>query len=115
MRASIAGRTIDRRLVSRVDAGAPGAGTSGAPSVTAKGEWVFFHTAAADVAWDSARGRDADGVQDIAFLLLADGSRRLLARTGASAPAANPVTSPHGNYVVFERDGQVWMNYVGPK
>lgn len=115
VRSTVAGGTVDRRLVSRDDAGAPGAGASGAPSVTAKGEWVFFHSAAADVAWDTLRGRDANGVQDIAFFLLEDGSRRLLARTGATAHAANPVTSPHGNYVVFERGGQVWMNYVGPK
>lgn len=115
VRATISGTAIDRRLVSRTDSGAPGAGASGAPSVTAKGEWVFFHTAAADVAWDSLRGRDANGVQDIAFFLQADGSRRLLARTGATTPSANPVTSPHGNYVVFERGGQVWLTYLGPK
>ena len=115
VRATIGGRVIDRRLVSRTDSGAPGAGSSGAPSVTAKGEWVFFHTAAPDVAWDTARGRDANGVQDVAFFQQVNGARVLLARAGATAPAANPVTSPHGNYVVFERSGQVWLNYVGPK
>jgi hypothetical protein len=76
---------------------------------------VFFHTAAPNVAWDSGRGADVNGVQDIAFYLQGDRSRRLLARTGATSPAANPSTSPHGNYVVFERAGQVWLNYVGPK
>ena len=115
VRATVTGSTVERRLVSRADSGAPGGGPSGAPSVTAKGDWVFFHTAAPDVAWDTVRGRDANGVQDVAFFLQVDGSRRLLARTGAWAPAANPVTSPHGNYVVFERAGQVWLNYVGPK
>ncbi len=115
VRSTVAGGAGDRRLVSRVDGGAPGGGASGAPSVTAKGEWVFFHTAASDVAWDTLRGRDVNGVQDIAFHLQEDGSRRLLARTGATAPAANPKTSPHGNYVVFERGGQVWLTYLGPK
>lgn len=115
VRAIVRGDAVDRRLISRTDSGAPGAGRSGAPSLTAGGEWVFFHTAAADVAWDSARGADANGVQDIAFFLQVDGSRRLLAQTGATSPAADPVTSPHGNYVVFERGRQVWLSYIGPK
>ena len=115
VRATARGTTFDRRLVSGTDSGAPGAGASGAPSLTAGGEWVFFHTAASDVAWDTARGADRNGVQDVAFFLQATGVRLLLARTGASGPAADPVTSPHGNYVVFERGGQVWLNYIGPK
>jgi hypothetical protein len=115
VRAAISGSAIDGRLVSRVDSGSPGAGPSGAPSVTAKGEWVFFHTAAANVAWDTARGRDVNGVQDIAFFLQVNSARLLLARTGATSHAANPATSPHGNYVVFERGGQIWLNYLGPK
>ena len=115
VRATLRGARGDRLLVSRADSGAPGAGASGAPSVTAGGEWVFFQTAAPDVAWDTARGADANGVADIAFWLQASGARLLLARTGASAPAAKPVTSPHGNYVVFERGGHVWLNYIGPK
>lgn len=114
VRATVNGGPIARRLASRVDSGAPGAGASAAPSVTAKGEWVFFHTAAPDVAWDTARGADVNGVQDIAFFLQVNSSRLLLARTGATSPAANPVTSPHGNYVVFERAGQVWLTYLGP-
>lgn len=115
VRAAVRGSAIDRRLVSRVDSGAPGAGPSGAPSLTDAGEWVFFHTAAPDVAWDTLRGPDANGVQDIAFFLQINGARLLLATTGATAPAANPVTSPHGNYVVFERGGHAWLNYIGPK
>jgi hypothetical protein len=115
MRATVRGATVERRLVSRVDSGAPGAGASGAPSLTAKGEWVFFHTAAPNVAWDTTRGADANGVQDIAFFLQANSSRLLLARTGSTSMAANPVTSPHGNYVVFERAGQIWLNYIGEK
>ncbi|MBW3654390.1 MAG: hypothetical protein KY433_12615 [Actinobacteria bacterium] len=115
VRATVRGSVVDTRLVSRADSGAPGTGPSGAPSLTAKGEWVFFHTAAADVAWDTLRGADVNGVQDIAFFQQAGGTRLLLARTGATSPAAKPVTSPHGNYVVFERAGQVWLNYIGPK
>lgn len=115
VRATVRGARVERELASRTDAGAAGAGASGAPSVTAKGDWVFFHTAAPNVAWDSGRGADVNGVQDVAFYLQADRSRRLLARTGATAPSSNPSTSPHGNYVVFERAGQVWLNYVGPK
>ena len=109
------GGAVARRLVSRVDSGAPGAGSSGAPSLTAAGEWVFFHTAAADVAWDVTRGRDVNGVQDVAFFLQANDTRLLLARSGATTPAANPATSPHGNYVAFERRGHIWLNYLGAK
>lgn len=115
VRATVGGGAVERQLASSVDSGAPGAGASGAPSLTAKGDWVFFHTAAPNVAWDTARGADVNGVQDIAFHLQVNRARLLLARTGATSPAANPVTSPHGNYVVFERAGQVWLNYVGPK
>ena len=115
VRVTTNGSTVARRLVSRVDAGGPGAGASGAPSLTAAGEWVFFHTAAANVAWDVTRGRDVNGVQDIAFFLQANDTRLLLARTGARSPAANPSTSPHGNYVAFERGGQIWLNYIGAK
>ncbi len=115
VRATVSASAVDRRLASRVDSGAPGAGPSAAPSLTAAGEWVFFQTAAADVAWDTTRGRDVNGVQDIAFFLQANSTRLLLARTGATSPAANPVTSPHGNYVVFERADHVWLNYIGAK
>ena len=115
IRATVRAGQVDRLLVSRVDSGEPGAGASGAPSLTAGGEWVFFQTAAPDVAWDTARGADSNGVADIAVWLQVSGARLLLARTGASAPAAKPVTSPHGNYVVFERRAQVWLNYIGAK
>jgi hypothetical protein len=117
VRAAVNGSTIDRRLASRVDSGAPGAGVSGAPSLTSKGDWVFFHTAAPNVAWDTApsRGPDLNGVQDVAFWRVLDGVRLRLARTGATLPAANPATSAHGNYLVFERGGQVLLNYVGAK
>lgn len=115
VRAAVSGGVIDRRLASRVDSGAPGAGASSAPSVTAKGDWVFFHTAAADVAWDTARGADVNGVQDIAFWRVLDSVRLRLARSGATSPASDPATSAHGNYVVFERAGQVLLNYLGAK
>ena len=115
VRATVRGSAVDSRLVSRADTGAPGAGPSGAPSLTAKGEWVFFHTAAPDVARDRLRGADVNGVQDIALFRQADGARVLLARAGATSAAADPATSAHGNYVVFERARQVWLNYIGPK
>lgn len=34
---------------------------------------------------------------------------------GATGPTTNPMTSPHGNYVVFERGGQVHLLHVGAK
>lgn len=113
--AAVREATVDRLLVSRADSGAPGAGASGAPSLTAGGEWVLFQTAAPDAAWGTARGADANRITDIAFWLPVGGARLLLARSGASRARFRAGDSPHGNYVVFDRDGQVWLNYVGPK
>ncbi len=115
MRAAVSAGAIQGGLVSHADSGAPGAGASGAPSVTAKGDWVFFHTAAPNIGWDTVRGPDVNGVQDIVFWRTLDSVRLLVARSGASSPSSGPVTSPHGNYVVFERAGQAWLNYVGEK
>ncbi|MDQ3849513.1 MAG: hypothetical protein M3296_02715 [Actinomycetota bacterium] len=115
VQATVRGRAMETRLASHTPSGAPGSGPSGAPSVTAGGSWVVFQTAADDVAIDTARGRDTNGVQDIALFTQVADARVLLARQGATSAAANPMTSPHGNYVVFERAGHVWLDYIGPK
>lgn len=107
--------TGQRTLVSRTDAGAPGDGPSGAPTVSAGGSWVIFQSAASDVGTVAGRRPDANGVQDIQLFTRTTGERWVLAERGATAPARDPMTSPHGNYVVFERNGHVHLNYVGPK
>ena len=49
-------------------------------------------------------------------MLTADtGERWVLDELNARAAASDPMTSPHGNYVVFERGDRVWLNYVGPR
>ena len=106
---------VQGRLASRTSAGAAGGGASAAPTLTAKGDWVFFQTAAADVATDVTTGPDLNGVADIALCRQVSPACLLLARTGATSPAANPMTSPHGNYLVFERGGQALLNYIGAK
>ena len=103
------------KLVSRTDAGTPGSGPSGAPTLTAGGTWVIFESAAPDVGDRAGRKPDDNGVSDIILFTEVSAERWILGERGADRPAADPMASPHGNYVVFERDGRVLMNYVGPK
>jgi hypothetical protein len=70
-------------------------------------------SAATDVGVDPSRRPDADGMQDIQLSTPFD--RRLVASDGAAAPSSDPKTSPHGNSIVFERGGQVWLNHVGAR
>jgi hypothetical protein len=107
------GRRPRLRLASRTDRGAPGNGSSRAPTVTAGGTWVMFESDATDVAQTTLRRPDANGVRDA--VLSTAGERWLLGERGAGGPTTNPMTSPHGNYVVFERGGHVFLLYVGPK
>lgn len=101
------------KLISRTATGGPGNGASAAPASTAAGSWVVFQSAATDVGLDPNRRADVNGVQDIQLYTPFD--RWLIASDSANGPASDPKTSPHGNYVVFERAGQVWLNYVGAR
>ena len=49
------------------------------------------------------------------MLFTSSSSERWLLGQGARQPTTNPMTSPHGNYIVFERGGQVHLLYVGKK
>jgi hypothetical protein len=103
------------RLASGAGGGAPGNGASAAPSLTAAGSWVLFESDATNVGVTSRRGPDVNGVRDAMLATEPSGDRWLLGERGASGPTTNAMTSPHGNYVVFERGGQVHLLYVGPK
>jgi hypothetical protein len=103
------------RLASRTGRGAPGNGPSGAPSLTAGGTWVVFESAATDVGVSTARRPDTNGVPDAMLATEPSGERWLLGERGAQGATTNPMTSPHGNYIVFERGGHVQLLYVGPK
>ena len=103
------------RLQSRGAGGAPGNGPSGDPSVTAGGTWVLFESDATDVGVTTARRPDTNGVRDAMLATEPSGERWLLGERGARGATTNPMTSPHGNYVVLERAGFVYLLYVGPK
>jgi hypothetical protein len=103
------------RLASRNPGGGPGNGPSAAPSLTAGGSWVVFDSEATDVGLTTTRGPDTNGVRDAMLATEPSGERWLLGEVGARVPTTNPMTSPHGNYIVFERRGHAYLLYVGEK
>jgi hypothetical protein len=103
------------RLASTTLGGAPGNGPGAAPSLTAAGSWVVFESDATDVGQTNTRGPDTNGVRDAMLATEPSGDRWLLGERGASTPTTNPMTSPHGNYIVFERGAQVYLLYIGEK
>jgi len=103
------------RLASSARGGQPGNGPSGAPTVTAGGSWVIFESHATNVGLTTLRRPDVNGVGDAMVATEPSGERWLLGERGALGVTTNPMTSPHGNYVVFERGGYVHLLYVGPK
>jgi hypothetical protein len=115
VKAHIGGGRPRLRLASRASRGRPGNGPSTAPTLTAGGTWVMFESDATDVALTTARRPDVNGVRDAMLSTEPSGERWLLGERGASGPTTNPMTSPHGNYVVFERGGHAYLLYVGPK
>ena len=103
------------RLASSARGGQPGNGASGAPSVSAGGSWVIFESQATNVGVTTQRRPDLNGVADAMLATEPSGERWLLGERGALGVTTNPMTSPHGNYVVFERGGHVHLLYVGPR
>jgi hypothetical protein len=103
------------RLDSRTTGGAAGNGPSGAPSLSAAGSWVAFESAASDVGVTTTRGPDTNGVTDAMLATDPSGDHWLLGENDAQGPTTNPMTSPHGNYVVFERGGHAELLYLGAK
>ena len=68
---------------------------------------MLFESDATDVGVTSNREPDTNGVRDAMLATEPSGDRWLLGERGAGGPTTNPMTSPHGNYVVFERGGHV--------
>jgi hypothetical protein len=114
-KATLSGGASRIELASSTGGGAPGNGPSGAPSLTAAGSWVLFESDASDIGVSSSRQPDGNGVRDALLATEPSGDRWLLGERGATVPTTNPMTSPHGNYVVFERGGHVHLLYVGDK
>ena len=73
-----------------------------------------FDSAASDVGVTTSRGPDTNGVRDAMISTEPSGDRWLLGE-GAARPTTNPMTSPHGNYIVFERGGHAQLLYVGER
>lgn len=101
------------RLASRTLGGGPGNGASASPSLTAGGTWVAFDSEATDVGVSRARAPDLNGVRDVMIATEPSGDHWLLGELGARQPSTNPMTSPHGNYIVFERAGHAHLLYAG--
>jgi hypothetical protein len=76
---------------------------------------VIFESEATDIGLTTARRPDSNGVRDAMLATEPSGERWLLGQRGAIGPTTNPMSSPHGNYVVFERAGHADLLYVGPK
>ena len=102
-------------LASRNPGGGPGNGASAAPSLTAGGTWAVFESDATDVGVTTTRGPDVNGVRDAMLSTEPSGEHWLLGELGARVATTNPMTSPHGNYIVFERGGFAQLLYVGEK
>ncbi|MEA2311430.1 MAG: hypothetical protein QOE28_1398 [Solirubrobacteraceae bacterium] len=115
VQAQVGDGPVRTRLASRTASGAPGNGPSADASVTAGGSWVIFDSAATDVAVTTRRTPDTNMARDAMLFTQPTGERWLLGERGGGGPTSHPRTSPHGNYVVFERGGQVDLLYVGPK
>jgi hypothetical protein len=92
----------------------PGNAASTDPAVSAAGSWVAFQSDASDVGATSHRQPDFNGVSD-ALLFTANSGEHWLLGEGARQPATNPAMSAHGNYILFERGGQVQLSYTGAK
>jgi hypothetical protein len=114
-KADTSGERSKVTLASSTGGGDPGNGASAAPSLTAAGTWVTFESDATNLGVTSDRQPDTNGVRDAMLATEPSGDRWLLGERGATVPTTNAMTSPHGNYVVFERGGQVDLLYVGPK
>jgi hypothetical protein len=103
------------RLASRTLGGGPGNGASASPSLTAGGTWAVFESDATDVGVTTTRGPDGNGVRDAMLSTEPSNDHWLLGEVGAREPTTNPMTSPHGNYVAFERGGHAQLLYLGEK
>jgi hypothetical protein len=103
-----------RELVSVGLGGAPANGPSTAPAVDGTSRVAPHCVAFVSAASNLVRG-DTNGVRDAMLATEPSGDRWLLAEHGGGGPTTNPVTSPHGNYVVFERGGHVHLLHVGEK
>jgi hypothetical protein len=114
-KADVTGASPRVTLASSTGAGAPANGPSAAPSLTAAGSWVVFESDATDLGVTSSRRPDTNGVRDAMLATEPSGDRWLLGERGASGPTTNPMASPHGNYIVFERGGHVHLLYLGEK
>lgn len=90
------------RLVSRADgaSGAPGAGSSSQPSISADGRYIAFVSASSNLS-----DEDGDGTQDVYVRDIQSNTTRLVSKSkagGAANGTSNqPAVSPDGRYVAY--------------
>jgi hypothetical protein len=98
--------------------GEPGSGASGEPDISGAALFVLFDSAATNLL-PSRSHVDPDGVDDIFLWNRPTGDDSLESRASTdlflNTPSTNPATSSHGNYVLFESGGTVYLRYEGPQ
>jgi hypothetical protein len=117
--ADMAGHVPQHSWVSKSKGiGQPGNGPSNEPDMSGAGDFVLFDSEATNLL-PSRSHVDPDGVRDV-FLWNRPTSNASLESRSANnlfltTPSTNPATSSHGNYVLYESGGMVYLRYEGPQ
>jgi hypothetical protein len=98
------------RHTRRVSHGANG--DSYHPSMTDAASWVFFVSRATNLARNDQRTPRAASIY---LWFKSVGWRWIKSDPTVNAAVSSPETSMHGNYLVYERAGMVWLEYLGDK
>jgi hypothetical protein len=98
--------------------GKPGSGASGQPDISGAALFVLFDSAATNLL-PSPSHVDPDGVNDVFLWNRPTGDDSLESRTSTDTfldtSSTNPATSSHGNYVLFQSGGTIYLRYEGPQ
>ena len=98
--------------------GEPGNGPSDEPDISGAADFVLFDSAATNLL-PSRSHVDPDGVRDVFLWNRPTGNASLESRASTdvfmNTASTNPATSSHGNYVLFESGGTVYLRYEGPR
>jgi hypothetical protein len=116
--ANMAGHVPQQGWVSKSKGiGQPGNGASGEPDMSGAGDFVLFDSEATNLL-PSRSHIDPDGVRDVFLWNRPTSNASLESRTAdnlfLTTPSTNPSTSSHGNYVLYESGGMVYLRYEGP-
>ncbi|MFL5827973.1 MAG: hypothetical protein ACJ76V_15730 [Thermoleophilaceae bacterium] len=117
--ADMAGGVPRQRWVSRSQGiGQPGNGASQDPDISGAADFVLFDSDATNLLPSNSH-KDPNGVRDVFLWNRPTSNASLESRTAnnlfLATPSMNPATSSHGNYVLFESNGMVYLRYEGPE